>query len=233
MTKALILAAATGLSVLLGGCATALLSAAPSTTTFTSTKSSKIVAEDQLYAVGRISNSELLAQYPSAVAMVGRNAVYVLVTGGDRFAEVTQKLDGSRLFSADRSGKKLTQEVPFEIAAKNGQFSGWRRFFYGKPKSELTPAEIETINKSGVSAIGDKGSTFIVDFTGFIPKAPVQLQGDQTSFKAERKIILRETQFQETTLPNLEKFMLIPLTVAFDIATLPFQALFFAVTLKP
>lgn len=217
---------------LMAGCSTVVVSSLPTTKTFTTSKSSKIVAEDQLYAVGRIETGEILKEYPNAVAMVGRNAVYVLVRGGDKFMEVTQKLDGKRLFSADANGKKTTTEVPFEIAIKKGQFGSYRKFFYDKPKAELTQAEIDAIKKADAYFIGDTGTTLTVSFNGFIPQVPVEIQGDQSQFKTERKIVLRETERTDTTLPNLEKFFLLPLAVALDVATLPLQAVFLAITLS-
>ncbi len=217
---------------LMAGCSTVVVSSLPTTKTFTTSKSSKIVAEDQLYAVGRIETGEILKEYPNAVAMVGRNAVYVLVRGGDKFMEVTQKLDGKRLFSADANGKKTTTEVPFEIGIKKGQFGSYRKFFYDKPKAELTQAEIDAIKKADVYFIGDTGTSLTVSFNGFIPQVPVELKGDQAQFKTERKIVLRETEQTDTTLPNLEKFFLLPLAVALDVATLPLQAVFLAITLS-
>jgi len=213
---------------MLTSCATILVSSEPSSNTSTKIKSSKVVAEDQLYAVGRIENETILKEYPSSVAMVGRNAIYVLVKGGDRIAEISKILDGARLFSADDKGRKATTEIPFEIGVKNGKFSGGRRFFYDKPKSELTEDETAMIKKSPAYSIGEQGSTFTVDFAGFIPQVPVELKSEPLSFKIERKVVLRETELEQTTLPNLEKYMLMPFAIAFDIVTLPLQAVFFA-----
>jgi hypothetical protein len=229
MKKLLFIVGLAASALLLTGCGTLLLSLAPSTKTFTTSKTSKIVAEDQLYAVGRIEGGPILQAHPNAVAMVGRNAVYILVRGGEKFVAITQKLDGQRLFSADATGKKLTTEVPFEIAVNEGQFGGHRKFFYDKPKAELTHSEIEAIKKADAYFIGEQGATLTVDFGGFIPKVPVELKGDQSQFKAERKIILRETERIETTVPNLEKFIALPIVIAIDLITLPFQAIFFAI----
>ena len=232
MKTSFIIASLATAACLLAGCSTVIVSSLPTTKTFTTTKSSKIVAEDQLYAVGRIETGEILKEYPNAVAMVGRNAVYVLVRGGEKFMEITQKLDGKRLFSADVNGKKTTTEVPFEIAIKKGQFGSYRKFFYEKPKAELTQAEIDAIKKADVYFIGDTGTSLTVGFNGFIPQVPVELKGDQSQFKTERKIVLRETEQTDTTLPNLEKFFLLPFAVALDVATLPLQAIFLATTLS-
>ena len=210
------------------GCGTIwLLSAAPNKKTVT--KINTISTEDQLYAVGRVLNDELLQQFPGSVALVGRNSVYVIVKGGDRFFEIVKRLNGHHLFLTDEKGNKLTEEKSFKVNVKNSQFNGKSKFLYQKPKAELSDEEIRLIKSSGTYEIGENASVFEVDFVGFIPKVPVQVQGDQAKFKSERKIVLNETQEQFSSVLDVEKFMVLPLIVAIDIYTLPFQALIFAV----
>lgn len=210
------------------GCGTILLlSTAPNKKTIT--KINTISAEDQLYAVGRVLNDELLEKFPGSVALVGRNSVYVVVKGGDRFFEIVKRLNGHHLFLADEKGNKLSGENSFQVAVKNAQFNGKSTFLYQKPKAELSDEEIRLIKSSSTYEIGENSSVFEVDFAGFIPKVPVEVQGDQAKFKSERKIVLNETQEQVSSVLNVEKFIVSPLVVAIDIYTLPFQALIFAV----
>ena len=104
------------------GCGTILLlSAAPNKKTVT--KINTISTEDQLYAVGRVLNDELLQQFPGSVALVGRNSVYVIVKGGDRFFEIVKRLNGHHLFLTDEKGNKLNEEKSeINITPKTKQF---------------------------------------------------------------------------------------------------------------
>ncbi len=227
MRKLLVFLAITFAVMFLQGCFTGgILLMAPLSKTVTTIKSSNILAEDQLYAIGRIDNTEILTRHPKAIAMVGRNAVYVVVEGGDRFAEIAQKIDGNRLFSANKFNQKTTDEIPFEIEVSNGSFTGSRRFFYDKPKSELSDVEIEIIKKSTYT-IADHGSTLTVSFVGFIPKTQVQVQGTQTNFKVERKIILHQIERQYKTVPNMDAIIGLPFAVMLDSMLLPLEILFF------
>lgn len=229
MHKCFIYLAITVMGLLQQGCFTGgTLMMSPNSKTVTKTISSKVVAEDIIYAVGHIDNKEILAKHPNTVAMVGKNAVYVLVEGGERFNEISQKLDGNRLFSANKFNKKMDEEEPFEVEVINGTIRGSRRFYYEKSKNDLSSAEIETIKKSK-HLIGDHGSTFAIDFAGFIPKTQVELQGPQTNFKIERKITLREIQTQNETALNMEKYISLPFAVILDVMLLPVEALFFTV----
>ncbi len=54
-------------------------------------------SEDEIYGIGRVKNEDILKQFPSAIALVGRNPAYILLQGAEQLQKVASHLDGSLL----------------------------------------------------------------------------------------------------------------------------------------
>lgn len=208
----------------LSGCATHTLM---NKGTYTNTKTVKqTLVEDVVMAFGK--PAVVLPQMPSnAVVIVGQKQSYVLTHGASEFERLIGRLDPRYI--------SLTEPLDFYSANNDGKFTGELAFKYTRLADQVSPQELDFFLQNNVKdctsqsdkSLGAKGFCFSIDLQGVVYPAV----SNQHSLKALSKaypvrIYTKKTEQVHHQGKNpAETLVLLPFAVAFDVITLPFQAL--------
>lgn len=183
------------------------------------------IAQDHVIAFGR--PAQVLQGMPAdAIVIVGKQNSYVLSEGGGQFSNLISKLDpryirvtnGLRLFSANNDGRFVSQ-----LSLR-----------YSRIKSDFSKADIDFFLQNNVrecthdSEIRMNVQSFCFDIplAGAIYPA-VSNQGSLRPLSKPYPIEVYTKVEQTQQHPNKvgKKIALFPFAVAFDVITLPFQAI--------
>ena len=182
---------------------------------------------DELIAIGKISNQEVLTQFPEAIALIGVNQSYILLKGAKELQSVSN-LDGYYLKAIDVGGEELSPNSPLLFKTKDKEFFGTARFIYKKKSSELSVSEQVIISKMQNKKTNKDGYTVIeINISGIIPNHEIKGSDAVKRFKVGRKIALFETGKREEWVryPNPLAIFALPFAVISDVILLPFLVL--------
>lgn len=209
------------------GCATKTL-ISKNTTPYTSTQTIKeTLMSDHVVAFGKPAVS--VANLPrDAVVIVGQKNSYVLTHGGAKFETLLTRLDPRYI--------SLTNPLDFYSQHNDGTFTGELTFKYTQRAGSVSPAELDFFLQHEVKdctshsdkGLGAKGYCFSIDLKGAVYPAV----SNQSSLKALSRaypVTIYTKKSHEVhhagKAEPVETLMLLPFAVAFDVITLPFQAL--------
>ena len=219
------LALLAGAVISLSGCATSSLIEKDGHTYTKKVK--QTLVSDQVLAFGKPALA--LPNIPQdAVVIVGMKQSYVLTEGGRRFETLLTRLDPRYI--------TLQNSLDFYSAQNDGRFTGKLSFKYTRIKNEITNNDINFFLQNGVKEcssssdkeLGTQGFCFDIPLSGMVYPAV----SNQNSLKALSKAYpvtiyteKEEQSYQAGSNNPLETLVLLPFAVAFDVATLPFQAI--------
>ena len=187
----------------------------------------KTLVNDSVLAFGKPSMR--LPNLPTdAVVIVGQKHSYVLTEGGGRFERLVTRLDPKYI--------KLTKPLDFYSANNDGTFTGTLSFKYTKLKDEVSNHEKNFFLQNGVQECSDYSEQKLnaQSFCFEIPLKGVSYPAvtNQASLQALSRsypvtIYTHEQQqsYRHGNSDPVQKLVLLPFAVAFDVVTLPFQAL--------
>lgn len=209
----------------LSGCATKSLLTSGATAQTTQVRHTLL--EDHVLAFGK--PAVRLANMPTdAVVIVGQKNSYVLTEGGSTFERLIGKLDPRYV--------TLSDSLDFYSANNDGRFTGKLSLKYRQLENQITDNDRKFFLQHGVSdcttsndrELGAKGFCFNIALQGVIYPAV----SNQSSLKALSKAYpvtiytkKSEIKYQTGDKNAVEQVILLPFAVAFDVVTLPFQAL--------
>lgn len=214
------------------GCSTLILSACATSTLLKKGKNERtrtekvVLVEDNVVAFGKLAqqNSQLPAD---SLVIAGSKNSYVLTQGGARFVAVIGQLDPKYI--------QLTRELNFYSAKNDGQFSGVLPLSYVKLQENVSKKDLEFFIENGAeecTTSSDKRMNaqrfcFNIKLSGVVYPVVNNLSSLKPLSKSYPVSIYTQTEEHYTTYKNsgAEKLVLFPFAVAFDVVTLPFQAL--------
>lgn len=217
----------TAMSVIaLSGCATSTLIKKDTGSTRTKTVKQTLM-EDKVVAFAKPA-LKLSGMPDDAVVIVGQKNSYVLTQGGQKFETLMTRLDPSYI--------SLTAPLDFYSAQNDGKFTGTLSFKYTQRKDSVSNQELDFFLRHQVKdctsnsdkELGAKGYCFNIDLQGAVYPAV----SNQASLKALSRLypvsIYTNTEqsiYEQGDANPAQKLVLLPFAVAFDVITLPFQAL--------
>lgn len=177
--------------------------------------------EDEIYGTGRIQNEEILTQFPSAIALVGKKQTYILLQGTEQLQKISRNLDGRLIELSDHQGRQHKPGFPMDISINGNEFFGESWLIYRKKRSDLTAQEHALLSSMGGSRIDARTGFFVfpIRVSGFVPQSPVQIRGDKSDFKVKRTINLVVTEKREVWVryPNPFALFMLPIAVVLDV----------------
>lgn len=210
----------------LSGCATHTLLSKDSGGVETQ-KVKKTLANDHVLAFGKPSLP--LPNLPAdAVVIVGQKNSYVLTEGGGQFTRLLTRLDPKHI--------KLTKPLDFYSANNDGQFTGELAFKYTKLKDEVSNDELNFFLQNNVEECTSQSDKSL-NAQSFCFSIPLKgLSYPAVSNQSELKALSRaypvsiytheeQTTYRQGESDPVQKLVLFPFAVAFDVVTLPFQAI--------
>lgn len=204
--------------MLLQGCATALLATAPTTST---TMHETIVDQDVIRTIGFPTRN---GERVDGLVLIGDKFSYFLKEGSEKIELMAQKLDPERINMANS----------ITLALNETNFSGRLDFVYKSEKGEFTLTEQEILPKLCRRAAVPDGVLGLekrlyyrcwVYVAGSIHSRDGLLAENISSLNKGR-IVRFATYKSETGVSSkriLDKLFALPVTVAFDVITLPIQ----------
>lgn len=224
--KKVLSASVLALAVTLSGCATHELLSQGGTKTTTETKK-QVLVDDHVLAFAKPAYP--LPNMPSnSLVIVGQKHSYVLTSGADEFLALIGKLDAKNI--------TLTKGLDF-YSANDGKFSGSLSFKYRKLAEDVSKAERNYFLQHGVrecTSYDDKNLQaqsfcFDIPLQGVIYPAVSNPASLKHLSKPYPVTIYTEVETSKVEYESgksvFRKLVLLPFAVAFDAATLPFQAL--------
>ncbi len=228
--KKLLLTTLVTTTIALTGCTTTKLleSGNPYTHTY---ESKKVLINDQVVAFGKPATA--LPNMPAnSVVIVGNKQSYVLSKGGMKFVKLISNLDAKNIH--------VDRELSFKSAKNDGYFSGELKLSYVKLKSDLTLADKRFFLENDAkecSTTSDKNMSaqrfcFDIDINGAVFPAVNNMSLVQSKFKPLSKpysVTIYTTETKTETKQRrggknpLEKLVLLPFALAFDVVTFPLQ----------
>lgn len=192
----------------------------------TRTKNVTLV-EDNVIAFGKLaqSNSQLPAD---SLVIAGSKNSYVLTQGGSRFVSIIGQLDPKNI--------QVTRELNFYSADNDGRFSGTLPLSYVKLQENISKKDLEFFIENGAeecSTSSDKRMNaqrfcFNIKLSGVVYPVVNNLASLKPLSKSYPVTIYTQAQESYSTNQNsgAQKLVLFPFAVAFDVVTLPFQAVY-------
>ena len=223
--KSSLLAAILGTSTILTGCATATLLKKDNGISTHSVKTTLI--NDTVVAFGK--PSQAIQDLPAdSIVIVGQSKSYVLTTGGARFAKVINGLDPKFI--------QIDKELSFYSADNDGRFSGTLPLRYVKLTEDVTKADraffiengAEECTSSSDQRLKAQRFCFNIALAGRVYPAASNSSTLKALSKPYRVSIYTNEQvkdYSEASRKTADKLVLFPFAVAFDVVTLPFQAI--------
>lgn len=211
-------------TALLSGCATTALMEKDSGGSYTTTQK-KVLVNDVVVAFGKPSLQ--LPNLPAdAIVIVGQRNSYVLTEGGGKFNTLLTRLDPRYI--------SLTKGLDFYSANNDGSFTGELAFKYTKLKSQVSNEELNFFLQNGVKEctdhstreLGAQSYCFNIPLKGLSYPAVTNQSSLRALSKAYPVTIYtneQTTAYRQGESNPVEKLVLFPFAVAFDVVTLPFQ----------
>lgn len=228
MTKILkssLLATILGSATILTGCATATLLDKDDGVRTKTVKN--VLINDNVIAFGK--PAQVMPNFPQdSIVIVGQQYSYVLTQGGAKFAKVISTLDPKNI--------QVTRSLDFYSAKNDGNFSGALELSYVKLAEDVTKADraffiengAEECTNSSDKRLNAQRFCFNIKLGGVVYPAAT----NRDSFKALSKpyqisIYTSEEvkDYSKVSSKTADKLVLFPFAVAFDVVTLPFQAI--------
>ncbi|MEG0481590.1 MAG: hypothetical protein RR569_00630 [Acinetobacter sp.] len=186
-----------------------------------------VLVNDTVLAFGK--PSQPIPTLPAdSIVIAGQQQSYVLTSGGARFAKVITGLDPKFI--------QIDKELKFYSANNDGKFSGTLPLKYVKLSEDVTKQDREFFIENGAEECTTSSDQrlkaqrfcFNLALSGLIyPPAT-----NSASFKALSKpysvsIYTNEQvkDYSQVGRKTTDKLVLFPFAVAFDVVTLPFQAI--------
>lgn len=220
-----LIALALGTSSILTGCATAtLLDKDDGIRTKTV---SEVLINDYVVAFGK--PAQVMPNIPQdSIVIVGQQYSYVLTHGGAKFAKVISALDPKNI--------QVTRSLDFYSAKNDGNFSGALNLSYVKLSEDVTKADREFFIENGAEECTNSSDKrmeaqrfcFEIKLAGVVYPAATNRDSFKALSKPYRVSIYtqkEEKDYSEAGSKAANKLMLFPFAVAFDVVTLPFQAI--------
>lgn len=220
-----VLAAMLG-SVVLSGCATKTLMTKDSGGSYVK-KTRQTLVEDSVLAFGKPATR--IANAPDdAVVIVGQKHSYVLTQGGSEFTSLLGYLDPDYV--------SLREPLDFYSANNDGKFTGTLALKYTRLKEDFSKKDAQFFLKHNVKEcttynekeLQAQSFCFNISLEG----AVYPVVSNQHSLKSLSRLYpvtiyttKEETAYRKGDSDPVEKLILFPFAVAFDVVTLPFQAL--------
>jgi len=186
-----------------------------------------VLVEDTVLAFGK--PSQAISAIPSdSIVIVGQKNSYVLTSGGARFAKVITGLDPKFI--------QIDKELAFYSAKNDGQFSGTLPLRYVKLAEDVTKQDREFFIENGAEECTTSSDQrlkaqrfcFNIALTGLVYPSATNSASLKALSKPYRVSIFTNEQIKDYSKAGskaADKLMLFPFAVAFDVVTLPFQAL--------
>ena len=197
-----------------------------------STKVTKeLLSEDQILAFGR--PAQALPKTPNAtMVIVGQKNSYVLTQGGREMVQLLSSLTPSNI--------QVDNDMSFHVPSNDGHFQGEMKLSYAKLKDEFGRSDYqfflqnqgqECTSKSD-QRINAQRFCFRVPVKGTIYPPVSNLRAVQSNYHALSKpyAVSFYTQTEQDQVvhhgPNgVQKLVLLPFALAFDVVTFPIQLL--------
>lgn len=220
-----LLAIALSTSTILTGCATAtLLDKDDGIRTHTV---KNVLIHDYVMAFGQ--PAQAIPNLPKdSIVIVGQQYSYVLTQGGAKFAKVISSLDPKNI--------QVTRSLDFYSAKNDGNFSGSLDLSYIKLAEDVTKTDREFFIENGAEECTNSSDKrlnaqrfcFNIKLAGVVYPAATNRDSFKALSKPYRVSIYtqqEEKDYSKVGSNTANKLMLFPFAVAFDVVTLPFQAI--------
>lgn len=210
-------------SLFFTGCATSTLIEKDNNVRSKTTRT--VLVEDRVVAFGKpAQNVANLAS--DTLVIAGQRNSYVLTQGGAKFGRLITELEPKNI--------QITKALDFYSPNNDGTFSGSVAMSYVKLKDEFSKHDVQFFIQNGAtecSSESDKRMNaqrfcFDIALSGVIYPAANNLATLQALSKPYSVTIYttkQETYYSNSGTSGLEKLVLFPFAVAFDVVTLPFQ----------
>ncbi|WP_174492405.1 hypothetical protein [Acinetobacter sp. Marseille-Q1623] len=220
-----LVALALGTSSILTGCATATLLDKDDGIRTKTVKN--VLINDYVVAFGK--PAQALPNIPQdSIVIVGQQYNYVLTHGGAKFAKVISALDPKNI--------QVTRSLDFYSAKNDGNFSGSLDLSYIKLAEDVSKADREFFIENGAAECTNSSDQrlkaqrfcFDIKLAGVVYPAASNRDSFKALSKPYRISIYTQTQekdYSQASSNAANKLMLFPFAVAFDVVTLPFQAI--------
>ncbi|RYL27673.1 hypothetical protein [Acinetobacter piscicola] len=220
-----LVALALGTSSILTGCATATLLDKDDGIRTKTVKN--FLINDYVVAFGK--PAQALPNIPQdSIVIVGQQYNYVLTHGGAKFAKVISALDPKNI--------QVTRSLDFYSAKNDGNFSGSLDLSYIKLAEDVSKADREFFIENGAEECTNSSDQrlkaqrfcFDIKLAGVVYPAASNRDSFKALSKPYRISIYTQTQekdYSQASSNAANKLMLFPFAVAFDVVTLPFQAI--------
>lgn len=182
---------------------------------------------DTVVAFGKPAHA--VSNLPSAsVVIVGQQHSYVLTEGGTRFVKIISSLDSKNI--------QITKNLDFYSEKNDGHFRGTLPLSYVKLSEDVNKSDLNFFIQNGAEECTNSSDKrmqaqrfcFNLQLAGIVYP---QAKNTQT-FKALSKpyhvnifTLQKEKDYSKASSKSAEKLVLLPFAVAFDVVTLPFQAI--------
>ncbi|WP_066803213.1 hypothetical protein [Moraxella oblonga] len=213
-------------TMMLSGCATHSLLSKDSGG-MTTKQVQKTLVNDTVLAFGK-PTLPMQGLPADAVVIVGQKHSYVLTEGGGQFERLLTRLDPKHI--------KLTKPLEFYSQNNDGQFTGELAFKYTKLKDDVSNQELNFFLQNNVeecTSYSDKSLNaqsfcFSIPLKGLSYPAVNNQASLHTLSRAYPVSIYtheEQTTYRQGESDPIQKLVLFPFAVAFDVVTLPFQAI--------
>lgn len=163
-----------------------------------------------------------------SIVIVGQQYNYVLTHGGAKFAKVISAFDPKNI--------QVTRSLDFYSAKNDGNFSGSLDLSYIKLAEDVSKADREFFIENGAKECTNSSDQrlkaqrfcFDIKLAGVVYPAASNRDSFKALSKPYRISIYTQTQekdYSQASSNAANKLMLFPFAVAFDVVTLPFQAI--------
>ncbi|OTG83603.1 hypothetical protein [Acinetobacter sp. ANC 4648] len=211
-------------STFLTGCATATLLKKDNGVRTQNVQTTLI--DDNVLAFGK--PAQAVSNLPNdSIVIVGEKNSYVLTQGGGRFAKLISSLDAKNI--------QITKDLTFYSANNDGNFSGSLPLTYVKLSEDVSKADREFFIENGAEECTNSSDhrlkaqrfCFNLKLAGVVYPAASNSASFKTLSKPYQISIYTRKQvkdYSNASSKTADKLILFPFAVAFDVVTLPFQA---------
>ncbi|WP_336165805.1 hypothetical protein [Acinetobacter sp. 161(2023)] len=193
----------------------------------TYTRTTKVtLVEDNVVAFGR--PAQAIVNLPKdSIVIAGQKNSYILTQGGTQFLTLISKLNPKNI--------QITRDLNFYSEKNDGHFSGTLPLSYVKLREDLSKKDLEFFIENGAKECSTSSDQhmqaqrfcFDIKLAGVVYPVANNLTSLQALSKPYQVTIYtnKEEKYKSNYGMNpLEKLVLLPFAVAFDVVSLPFQA---------
>lgn len=186
-----------------------------------------VLVNDTVLAFGKPSQS--IANIPTdSIVIAGQQNSYVLTSGGARFAKVIMGLDPKYI--------QIDKELKFYSANNDGKFAGTLPLKYVKLSEDVTKQDREFFIENGAEECTTSSDQrlkaqrfcFNLALSGLIfppAKNSAALRPLSKPYSVSIYTYEQVKDYSQVGRKTTDKVVLFPFAVAFDVVTLPFQAI--------